>query len=111
MKITRILPKFLAKIYQEDDLRRAEGKLEYHKVVVRVFEERVAEGREELQRLKRRNNWMFKLVFFIVIVVIGYIAYTGIDVTSEYDDISKIRNQVFDNVVDPLAKKVLKHAS
>jgi len=54
---------------------------------------------------------MFKLVFFIVILVIGYIAYTGIDVTSEYDDISKIRNQVFDNVVDPLAKKVLKHAS
>ena len=54
---------------------------------------------------------MFKLVFFIVIIVIGYIAYTGIDVTSEYDDISKIRNQVFDNVVDPLAKKVLKHAS
>ena len=54
---------------------------------------------------------MFKIVFLIVIVVIGYIAYTGIDVTSEYDDISKIRNQVFENVIDPLAKKVLKHAS
>jgi len=56
MKITRILPRFLAKTYQEEDLRRAEGKLEYHKAVVRVFEERVAEGREELQRLKRRNS-------------------------------------------------------
>jgi len=55
MKITRILPKFLAKIYQEEDLRSAEGKLEYHKAVVRVFEERVAEGREELQRLGRNS--------------------------------------------------------
>ena len=54
---------------------------------------------------------MFQLVFLIVIVVIGYIAYTGIDVTSEYDDISKIRNQVFENVSDPLAKKVLKYSS
>ena len=54
---------------------------------------------------------MFQLVFLIVIVVIGYIAYTGIDVTSEYDDISKIRNQVFENVIDPLAKKVLKYSS
>ena len=54
---------------------------------------------------------MFQLVFLIVIVVIGYIAYTGIDVTSEYDDISKIRNQVFENVIDPLVKKVLKHSS
>ena len=54
---------------------------------------------------------MFKIVFLIVIVVIGYIAYTGIDVTSEYDDVSKIRNQIFENVIDPLAKKVLKQSS
>ena len=111
MKITRILPKFLARTYQEEDLRRAEGRLEYHRVMARVFEERVAEGREELQRLEGRNSWMFQLVFLIVIVVIGYIAYTGIDVTSEYDDISKIRNQIFEDVIDPLAKKVLKHSS
>ena len=56
MKLTRILPKFLAKAYQEDDLRRVEGKLEYHRVMVRVLEERVAEGREELQRLDGRNS-------------------------------------------------------
>ena len=54
---------------------------------------------------------MLKTAFLIVIVVIGYIAYTGIDVASEYDDISKIRNQVFENVIDPLAKKVLKQSS
>lgn len=55
MKITRILPKFLAKTYQEEDLRRAENHLEYHRCVVRVFEERVAEGRKELQRLERSD--------------------------------------------------------
>jgi len=53
MKITRILPKFLAKTYQETDLRRAEDYLEYHRGLVRVFEERVAEGRAELDRLRR----------------------------------------------------------
>ena len=53
MKITRILPKFLAKKYQEEDLRRAETHLEYHKMMVSSFEYRVAEGREELERLRR----------------------------------------------------------
>jgi len=53
MKITRILPKFLAKAYQEEDLRRAEDHLQYHRGMVRVFEERVAEGRTELERLRR----------------------------------------------------------
>ncbi len=52
MKITRLLPKFLAKTYQEEDLRRAETYLEYHRCMVRVFEERVAEGRAELERLE-----------------------------------------------------------
>jgi hypothetical protein len=55
LKLTRILPKFLAKSYQEEDLRRAEIHLRYHKGMVRVFEERVAEGREELQRLEGKN--------------------------------------------------------
>jgi len=53
MKITRILPKFLAKTYQEEDLRRAETHLEYHRGLVRFFEDRVAEGRAELERLRR----------------------------------------------------------
>ena len=54
---------------------------------------------------------MFKYVILIVVLVIGYIAYTGIDVTEEYDSISEIRNIVLDDVFDPLAKKVLKQAS
>jgi hypothetical protein len=53
MKITRILPKFLAKTYQEEDLRRAEISLSYHKNMVRELEERVAECRAELDRLRR----------------------------------------------------------
>ena len=53
MKITRILPKFLAKTYQAEDLRRAEIHLEYHRGLVRFFEDRVAEGRVELDRLRR----------------------------------------------------------
>jgi len=56
MKITRILPKFLAKAYQEEDLRRAEINLQYHKGLVRFFEERIAEGYDELARL-RGYNW------------------------------------------------------
>ena len=52
MKITRILPKFLAKTYQEEDLRRAEITLQYHRGMVRVLEERVSEGRTELERLR-----------------------------------------------------------
>jgi hypothetical protein len=52
LKLTRILPNFLAKSYQEEDLRRAETHLQYHKAMVRVFEERIFEGKEELQKLK-----------------------------------------------------------
>jgi len=52
MKITRILPKFLAKAFQEEELRRAEDQLMYHRGMVRVFEEIVVEGRAELERLK-----------------------------------------------------------
>jgi len=56
MKITRILPKFLAMVYQEEDLRRAEINLQYHKGMIRFFEERIAEGYDELARL-RGYNW------------------------------------------------------
>jgi len=56
MKITRILPKSLAKAYQEEDLRRAEINLQYHRGMVRFFEERIAEGYDELARL-RGYNW------------------------------------------------------
>jgi hypothetical protein len=56
MKITRILPKFLAKTYQEEDLRRAEDQLQYHRSMVQFFEERVAEGHAELERLRRNQN-------------------------------------------------------
>jgi len=55
LKITRVLPKFLAKIYQEEDLRRAETHLQYHKAMTRIFEERVEEGRTELERLRREK--------------------------------------------------------
>ena len=55
MKLTRILPKFLAKTYQEEDLRRAEINLQYHRELVRFLEERVAEGRTELDRLRSDN--------------------------------------------------------
>ena len=54
---------------------------------------------------------MFKYVILIVVLVIGYIAYTGINVTEEYDSISEIRNTVLDDVFDPLAKNVLAKVS
>ena len=53
MKVTKILPKFLAKAYQEESLRRTEIYLEYHKDLVRNLEYRVAEGHAELDRLRR----------------------------------------------------------
>ncbi len=57
MKLTRILPKFLAKAYQEEDLRRAEITLEYHRSMVSSLEFRVEEGRVELERLRRGERW------------------------------------------------------
>ena len=53
---------------------------------------------------------MLKIIFLIVIVI-SFIAYTGINVTSEYDAISKIRNQAFENIIDPLVKIILKQVS
>jgi hypothetical protein len=52
MKITRLLPKCLAKSYQAEDLRRAEIQLEYYRSIARVLEQRVQEGRIELKRLQ-----------------------------------------------------------
>ena len=52
MKITRILPKPLAIYYQEYDLNKVDGLLEYYRGMVRVLEERSQEGHEELYRLK-----------------------------------------------------------
>ena len=54
---------------------------------------------------------MLKYVILIAVFVIGYIAYTGTDVTEEYNAISEIRNIALDDVVDPLAKDILKQAS
>ena len=54
---------------------------------------------------------MFKYVILIVVLVIGYIAYTGVNVTEEYDSISQIRNTVLDGILDPLAKNVLAKVS
>ncbi len=56
MKLTRFLPKFLAKSYQEEDLRRAEIQLQYYKGMVRNLEYRVQEGKEELERLGGERN-------------------------------------------------------
>ena len=55
MKLTKILPKFLAMPYQEESLRRTEIYLEYHRDLVRNLEYRVEEGRAELDRLKRES--------------------------------------------------------
>jgi len=55
-------------------------------------------------------NKMLKIIF-IVIVVFGIIAYTGIDVSSEYDLIADGRDVVLDNMFDPLVKKVLEYAT
>jgi len=56
MKITRILPKPLAIFYQEYDLNKTDGELEYYKAMVRVLEERSHEGHTELCRLKGDKN-------------------------------------------------------
>ena len=63
MKLTRILPKFLAKSYQEEDLRRAEIQLQYYKGMVRNLEYRVQEGKEELQRLGEKRNWVLSFLW------------------------------------------------
>ena len=54
---------------------------------------------------------MLKYAILIAVVVIGYVAYTGEDVTEEYDAISEIRTIAWNDVVDPIAKDILKKAS
>ena len=53
LKITRLLPKPLAIYYQEYDLNKVDGLLEYYRGMVRVLEERSQEGHVELERLKK----------------------------------------------------------
>ena len=52
MKITRILPKKIAIGWQEHDLARTDGILEFHKTMVRVLEDMSDHGHAELRRLK-----------------------------------------------------------
>ncbi len=62
MKITKILPKPLAIYYQEYDLNRTDGELEYYKAMIRVLEEKSHEGHEELQRLREKRKWDVRFV-------------------------------------------------
>ena len=54
---------------------------------------------------------MMQVVIVVVVLVIGFIAYTGVDVSEEYNSVSELRNDAYNDVVDPLAKKVLKQVS
>jgi len=54
---------------------------------------------------------MLKLALFLSIGIIGFVAYTGIDISSEYEAISEIRNDAFNEVIDPLSKKILTEAA
>ncbi len=56
MKITKILPKPFAIGWQEYDLNKVEALLQYHKTIVQNLEQRLGEGKEELQRLRGKNN-------------------------------------------------------
>jgi len=50
-------------------------------------------------------------IIFLIVIVIGFVAYTGIDISEEYDSLSKVRSQIFENVIDPIMKKILVQAS
>ena len=52
MKITRILPKPLAKAWQEYDIRQLETKYEYHEMMARGIEQLLAEAKEEMSKLQ-----------------------------------------------------------
>ena len=54
---------------------------------------------------------MLKLVLFLGILFVGFIAYTGIDISKEYEAVSDIRNDALNKVVDPISKKVLTEAA
>ncbi len=52
MKLTRILPKFLAKSWQEYDLNKIRSRLQYYRGLVRVLEQLEQEGTDELRRIQ-----------------------------------------------------------
>jgi len=52
MKITRLLPKCLAKSWQEHDLTKIRSRLEYSRAMVRVCEDLEREAEEEMRRLQ-----------------------------------------------------------
>ena len=54
---------------------------------------------------------MLKLAIFLSIVLVGFVAYAGIDVSNEYEAVSDIRDDAFNKVVDPLSKKILAEAA
>ena len=54
---------------------------------------------------------MMKLTLFLGVILIGFVAYTGIDISEEYEAISDIRNNALNDVIDPLSKKVLVEAA
>lgn len=54
MKVTRLLPRPLAIAYQENDLKRVDGRLEYFRSMVRLYERLSREGHDELGRLRGR---------------------------------------------------------
>jgi len=54
---------------------------------------------------------MMKLALFLGVILIGFVAYTGIDISEEYGAISDIRNNALNDVIDPLSKKVLIEAA
>ena len=54
---------------------------------------------------------VIKLVLFLGIVFIGIVAYTGIDVSKEYQAVSEIRDDALTKVVDPISKTVLSGAA
>ena len=54
---------------------------------------------------------MLKLVLFLGIIFVGFVAYTGIDITKEYEAVSHIRDDALNKVIDPLSKTVLKEAA
>lgn len=56
MKITKFLPRPLAIAYQEHDLRRVDGFLEYYKSMVRLYEQLSLEGHDELRRLQEKRR-------------------------------------------------------
>ena len=55
MKLTRILPRKLAISWQEYDLNRTDGYLEYYEDLSKIYRQASEEGHAELERLKGGN--------------------------------------------------------